>query len=303
MANKLKFSGQTGLAARAVITDRTNDDVWDGSDLVTYVDADFDDYKITLTELGHGNYSASMPSALPAGRYHIAYYDNDNDSDSIFQSLVDWDGTDLVEELETGSTSVTDICNMALSHLGIGKELANMETDTGENASACRRFYENCRDNMLSDFPWPFATVTTDLGLVEEDPNDEWSFSYRYPSNSLMLKRIFSGTRNDTIQSRVPYRITRDATGLLIFTDWEDATMEYTFKETDPGRFPPDFIMALSALLAFTIAPRIAKGDPFKLGDRAYNIYQVKLAEAKASAANEEVPDQTPESEFIRERA
>jgi len=126
-------------------------------------------YKITLTELGHGNYSASMPSALPAGRYHIAYYDNDNDSDSIFQSLVDWDGTDLVEELETGSTSVTDICNMALSHLGIGKELANMETDTGENASACRRFYENCRDNMLSDFPWPFATVTTDLGLVEED--------------------------------------------------------------------------------------------------------------------------------------
>lgn len=301
MANKLKFSGQSGLTAVAVITDRTNDDVWNGSDLVTYIDADFDNYKVSLTELGHGNYSADVPSALPAGRYHVAFYDDSID-EVIFQSLIEWTGTDVTEELETGDVSVTDICNMALSHLGIGKEIGNIETDDDEEAAAFNRFYENCRDILLRDFPWPFAMVTADLGLVEEDPTEEWAYSYRYPSNCLKLKRIQSGIRNDNQDSRIPYRVSRDDGGLLLYTDLEDAVIEYTFRETDPGRFPPEFVSALSFLLAFKMAPRLTAGDPFKLGDRAYQMYQVEIGKARASAGNEEVPGREPDSEFIRAR-
>lgn len=301
MANKLKFSGQSGITAVAVITDRTNDDVWDGSDLVTYVDADFEDYHVALTELGHGNYSADVPAALPAGRYHVAFYDDDSD-ESIFQSLIEWTGADITEELETGSVSVTDICNMALSHLGIGKEIGNVETDDDEEAAAFNRFYETSRDEVLRDFVWPFAMVTTDLGLVEEDPTNEWRFSYRYPSNALKLKRIQSGVRNDNMDSRIPYRITRDDGGLLLYTDLEDAIMEYTFRETDPGRFPADLVTALSFLLAFKMAPRLTKGDPFKLGNRAFEAYGMWIGRARSNAANEEVSEREPDSEFIRAR-
>lgn len=301
MANKLKISGQPGLTVVAVITDRTNDDVWNGEELVTYVDADFSNYGVALTELGHGNYSADVPTNLPIGRYHVAFYDDSSD-ENIGQSLIDWDGEEIVDDLSTGSVSVTDICNMALSHLGIGKEIGNVETDDDEEAAAFNRFYETTRDEMLRDFPWPFAMVTTDLGLVEEDPTTEWAYSYRYPSNSLKLKRIFSGIRNDNIDSRIPYRITRDDGGLLIYTDIEDATMEYIFRETDTGRFPPEFITALSFMMAFKMAPRLTRGDTAKLGTRSFEAAMLWINKAKANASGEEVPEKSPESEFIRAR-
>lgn len=301
MANKLKIAGQSGVALRAIIKDRTNDDVWDGADLITYVDADIDDYKITVAELGHGDYSVAVPSDLPAGRYHVVYYDND--SDEVFgQSFVEWDGSDVAEDLETGDVSVTDICNMALSHLGIATEVGNVETDRTEAAKAFNRFYQPTRDEMLEEFPYPWSMVTASLGLVEADPTDEWAYSYRYPSNCLKLKRIQSGIRNDNPDSRIPYRISRDSTGKLIYTDIPDAVMEYQFRETDPGRFNPLFVTALSFMVAYKMAPRMTKGDPFKLGNRAFESAQIWLGKAKASSAGEEVPEREPESELIRSR-
>lgn len=198
--------------------------------------------------------------------------------------------------------SETEIANLAISHLGVGKEISDLTTDRSQEALACRRFYATARDQVLRDFAWPFAMKTVALGLVEEDPNDEWGYSYRYPSDAVELRRIISGERNDNRQGRVPYRIGRDASGLLIFTDEEDAELEYTLRETDTGRYPADFVMALSLRLAVYIAPRLTAGDPFKLSMRALDLYNYELSQARANAANEEQPEEPPESEFIRER-
>lgn len=199
-------------------------------------------------------------------------------------------------------SSSTEIANLALSHLGVSKEIANLETENSAEANACRRFYEISRDATLRDFPWPFATKFVALGLVAEDPTDEWKFSYRYPSDCLRLRRLLSGNRTDHRQSRASYKITRDSSGLLLYTDLEDAELEYTLKETDTGRFPSDFTMALSLRLAAYIAPRVAEEDPFQLGQRALQLYQFELSRAQASALNEEQPDEDPQSEFIRGR-
>lgn len=311
MARKLQLSDTvSGSNIYATIRSRTNGYIWDGADLVVFVGANMANYDVACTEQGStGYYDVDVPEALPAGQYMVVFYtraggtpaqtDNAVDDGDYF---FDWDGTDIVEELETGSVSVTDICNLAISHLGVGKEVGNVETDDDEEASAFNRFYETTRDEVLREFPWPFAVKTVDLGLVEEDPTVEWAYSYRYPSNAIQLKRILSGIRNDNQDSRIPYRITRDDGGLLIYTDLEDATLEYIFRETDPGRFPSDFVTALSYLLAFKMAPRLTKGDPFKLGNRAYEAYMMAIGKAKADAANEEVSEREPESEFIRSR-
>ncbi len=200
------------------------------------------------------------------------------------------------------ASSTTEISNLAISHLGIGKEIANLETERSAEAQACRRFFAVARDTTLRDFAWPFATKINELGLVEEDPNNEWAFSYRYPTDCLMLRRILSGVRTDTHQSRVPYRVTRDASGLLIYTDMEDAELEYTIKETDVSRYPADFVMAMSFLLASYVAPRLTAGDPFKLGDRSLGLYVAELSKARTMALNEEQADQTPDAEMIRAR-
>jgi hypothetical protein len=117
-----------------------------------------------------------------------------------------------------------------------------------------------------------------------------------------LFHRILSGIRNDNRQSRVPFRIVRDVSGRLIYTDAEDAVIEYTRDETNPELFTPDFTLALSYFLAVQIAPRLTAGDPFKLSEKVLNFYLAHLSRAKAIARNEEQMEQEPESEFTRGR-
>ena len=198
--------------------------------------------------------------------------------------------------------SSTDIANMALGHLGVGKQISNIETEKSEDARSCKQFFNTTIQSMLRDFPWPFATVIQSLELVETDPNDEWGYSYRYPSNCLNVKRILSGSRNDTRLNRVPYKIVNDSSGQLILTDMTDAQIEFTKNIDATSHYPVDFSLAVSFRLAAYIAPRMTAGDPFKMGERAMKMYDYELRKAQSNAANEEQPDELPNSEFIEAR-
>lgn len=198
--------------------------------------------------------------------------------------------------------SATEICNYALSHLGSAKEIANLETEKSAEASACRRFYNLALEATLRDFAWPFATKIAALGLIEEDPNDEWGYSHRYPTDCLDVRRILSGLAQDTRQSRVPYKIGRDDGGLVVWSNYDDIQIEYTARSDDPSIYPADFIMAFSLRLALTIAPRILSGDPFQLRAKLEKSYNYEMQMARASAINEEQQAEEPESEFIRTR-
>ncbi len=198
--------------------------------------------------------------------------------------------------------SDTEIANLALSHIGIGKEIANLTTENSQEANASRRFFVPSRDEVLRDFPWPFATRFVTLGLIEDDPTEEWDFSYGYPSDAVRMVRLLSGIRNDNRQSKVSYKVVSGNSGREIYTDLEDAQAEFTFRETDTQRYPPDFVMAFSYKLAMRIAPRLTRGDPFKLQDRVLRFYMAEIAKAQATSANEEQVDEAPDSEFIRTR-
>lgn len=200
-------------------------------------------------------------------------------------------------------SSKVEICNLALSHLGIAKEVQNLENDAGQEAQACRRFYDNARDETLRDFPWSFATKFATLAVVEDAvTTDEWTYAYRYPTDALKIRRILSGSRNDSRQSRVPYKIVQDTAGLLLYTDMEDAVMEYTVKTTETTKFPVDFVMALSYRIAYYIAPRLTGGDPFKLGPQAMQNYARSLSKAAATNLNEEQVEEDVQAESIRAR-
>lgn len=190
---------------------------------------------------------------------------------------------------------------MALSHLGISREVA-IDTENSAEANACRRFFDIARDASLQEFPWPFATKIDDLSLVEEDPNEEWGYSYRYPSDCFNLRRILSGTRIDTKDTRIPYRISKDSTGKLIFTDLEEAQAEWTVRITDAAEFSPTFALALSFRLAVYIAPRLMAGNSSKRQQELMQLYMMHGEKAADLAANEEQPDIPPESEFITGR-
>ena len=198
--------------------------------------------------------------------------------------------------------SSTEICNQALRHLGVSKTIANLETSQESEAATCRAFYETTRDATLRDFNWPFATKIIELGLVEENPNDEWTYAYRYPSDCINFRRLQSGIRNETSAQRIPYKISRDDAGRLIFTDQQNAVAEYTMRITAAEEFTPDFVLALSFHLAMYIGPQINGAENTQAIERCERMYNFLMSKAQAQAGNEEQPDSLPEAEYIQVR-
>lgn len=197
----------------------------------------------------------------------------------------------------------TEIANMALAHLGSSKTIQDLDTENSKEAKACRTFYETVVDEILRDISWPFATQFVDLALVEEDPTDEWGFSYRYPVTCLMIRRILSGIRNDNRQSRVPYKIGSDDQGKLIYTDEPEASIEYTHtRGREISLWSADMITAVSYKLAARVAPLLTGGDPFKVQDLVLALEQRATKIAASNAFNEEQAEEIPDSEFIRAR-
>jgi hypothetical protein len=198
--------------------------------------------------------------------------------------------------------SSTEICNLALSHLGTGKRIADIETERSQEAATFRSLYDIVLDEVLRDYAWPFATKIDDLGLIEEDPNSEWSFSYRYPTDCVFFRKLLSGTRNETMNSLVPYKISNDDTGQIILTDLEDAEAEWTMRVSNSALFPADFTMAFSMKLAERASSTLLGGDPFSIGDKVASKYLRTVENAMAAAGNEEQKELKPESEFILAR-
>jgi hypothetical protein len=199
--------------------------------------------------------------------------------------------------------SKTNVCNLAIAHLGEGKMIANVDTDQSEEAAACRQVYELALRATLREYPWPFAKKIEALGLVETEPTAEWGYSYTLPPDCIRALRILSGDRNDDAQSKEPYWIMYGASSSLIYSDLAEADLEYVYFCEDVLRYPPDFIIALSYRIAILIAPRIASAttlaDTLSLLRKAHDR---EIGKAWATAAHEQQLDEPPDSEFERAR-
>ncbi len=225
--------------------------------------------------------------------------------------------------------SAVRICNMSLAHLAIGKPIVSL-VDGSQNATICNLFYQQVVEEVLRDFPWPFAwryAALTLVGGTEELPvNPDWQYSYRMPTDASAIHRLLTtqpntvsvdwdltapstNFRSDT--SRIPFAVGSDDDGGLVFCDQPvvDATdtslalpqVEY-ISETDVSLYAPDVAQAMAFKLAFYMAPALTGGDPFRLGARAAEMYEVTILKARGAASREHQNAPAPESEFIRVR-
>ena len=212
----------------------------------------------------------------------------------------------------------SEICNMALGHLGVKDWVINFQTDTSTEAECCRTYYYQAVREMLEDFPWPFATIFAPLNLIENCFSREREYAYAYPPNCIIIRRLFSKwgfNRNDDVQSRQKFKIIQTPNPAVpavagqpaqmmkvILADMCDLQVEYTGDDQIVSDFSPGFKKALSFLLAAYIAPQLTGGDPYKLGDRAAMEFKQALATAETHASNEEVDDPVRLGEFIDQR-
>jgi hypothetical protein len=192
----------------------------------------------------------------------------------------------------------TEISNLAISHLAIGIPIGAWDSDASVEAQALRMFYPIVRDQMLAAIEWPFAKKQSTLALVEEDPNDLWEYSYRYPADCLRFIRIVSGSRIDTTESVIPWA----RVGERIYCDESGAECEYIYRVASESLFSADFVTAFALRLAIAIAPRVIGGDSQALLKRLFQQYSMEMAIAQQNAANEAGYDVTPEAEYTRVR-
>lgn len=186
------------------------------------------------------------------------------------------------------------VANTALQRIGISQQITTL-ADTTSRARAINAVYADVRDRVLTDYPWAFAKRFATLTLVEESAGlawaSQWSRSFRYPTDALMIRRFLTSNGPDD-PDPPRFLIGSDDTGGLVYTDVlaADACVEYTLQVTattypdEPGSARV-FGSALAYLLAseISMALRVDAG----LGQANLQMYRLEIETARRLDANE----------------
>lgn len=197
--------------------------------------------------------------------------------------------------------SVVEICNRALSNIGNSRSI-NSLNEASKEAGECSLHFDACRDSVLADFDWNFATKRVALADTGAPPPD-WKFAYRYPTDCVRITEIMvPGVRNPTAAQRISYEVGADAggTGKLIYTDQEDAWLKYVGRVTDVNMYDAIFAEALAWRLAAAI--NMALTGNADLGNNALNMYGRVILSAGSHSLNESQEPVMPETEFTSAR-
>lgn len=168
-----------------------------------------------------------------------------------------------------------DICNMALSRLGV--ETIESLNEASEPARVCRQFYDHTRRNILRRFNWTFAIRRVHLAELSTKP-ENYLHSYRYPSDCLFLKSI-NTSDYDNIPAYTGWMLASDESGRLIYTNVEKASAEYVADIEDCSLFDEQFADILAWKLAADMAFKLTGNmQVAQMADQQYNALYLEAA-------------------------
>jgi hypothetical protein len=188
-------------------------------------------------------------------------------------------------------SSKLDIINMALSHLG-ATTIRDLDEDN-KKATTANLFYDSSVQFLLEAHPWNFATKRKSLEKLADDPNDQWGYSFKKPSDCLKGRWIESAS---TLAHTVDYRVE----GQSIFTNVDPSTLIYTYLEDKPGYFPGYFVKALAYHLAAEMCiPLTNKTTRYKF---LIDLYLKFFAEGQALDAQQNNENIQSDSKWVTVR-
>ena len=184
------------------------------------------------------------------------------------------------------AASVVDICNQALYLLG---QSAITALDEGTRpATICTLLWPEVRDMVLSDHPWNCAIHRDELAQSTTDPEYEYSYQYALPTDPYCL-RVLSTSNDDYVDSNGDPAYPWKVEGRYLLTDADTVKIRYIKRVTDVTQYPPFLVTAMAAKLASELAFPITRN--LNIHSQMEQLYQRKLADAKAVDAQEGTPD------------
>lgn len=200
--------------------------------------------------------------------------------------------------------SKTSIFNLALNELLLQRRIINADTDTSNECRVLETNWLVALYSTLEDLDLDSTTEDFTLELVEEDPNDNWLYAYKYPQNCAYFRRIKSLLRQDNRTSFIPKRVGMLNGSKVIFTNEYQAVAEIIPTDID--------LSSLSAMTGLAIARRLATlAAPLVVGKGANDLmksieakYVIAKGEAQEKDRNEnfDFPDPEIDSEFVAAR-
>ncbi len=189
------------------------------------------------------------------------------------------------------AASVVQICNLALSHLGAAAIVSL--TERSAEAMACALHFEPCRDSVLRDYPWNFATKRVVLAERSGEMRRDWGHVYSLPSDCLLARDLLPDA---------PFVIESNDQGTtrLLLTHQPQARLLYTARVEEPTLYDPLFVEALAWKLAVQICMPLTR-DKNSL-QLCQSLYLNTLSLAQRADGNEGQDDRPPEAEWILAR-
>jgi hypothetical protein len=202
------------------------------------------------------------------------------------------------------SYSKAGIFNLALGALLLERQVIDTATDRTKECRVLNTHWETALKTALAEMDLDSCSTTETLELITADPNDLWSYAYKYPSNCAFFRRIANSSKTDNRSTHIEKRLGSYSGQKVIFTNEYDASGEYIAADVDLATISGSAAMAIALKLAYLSAPLIVGKGANSLRTSLRDQYNLAKADAQALEGQESFSydDDEVTSEFVAER-
>lgn len=196
------------------------------------------------------------------------------------------------------------IYNLALGALLLNSQIQDPDSDKSKECKVLNLHYPTALIQTLQDLDLDSTSERKALELIEEQPNTEWLYAYKYPAKCAFLRRIVSGQRKDNRSTSIP-RSTGTLNGVkVIYTDESNAIAEYIHSDINLNSLNPSGGLALSYRLAFLSSSLLVGKGALNIKRSIMVDYAFFKAESQKHdrMENETFDDLAIDSEFVEAR-
>lgn len=171
--------------------------------------------------------------------------------------------------------SITDLYNMALTHVG-ARRIPSPDEQSNE-AAACNQFYVHSLDEVLQDHPWSCAAARATLAEIEGETLHPFDYRYALPVDPICLKvlsliDVKGGTYRD-----IPEQWEKE--GHTIYCNVSPCGIKFTSRVASVKDLDTHVAEIVAYKLAAKIAFRLTQSP--EIESRLINLYSAMLSEAK----------------------
>lgn len=150
-----------------------------------------------------------------------------------------------------------DICNNALIEAHQDATITNIDEDSVE-AERCRRIYAATRRELLSMYPWTFATKFVELARVSDNV-DGYKYAYKYPTEALRINNFYVNEAAFKARNFIPFELAEIKISIVngdkcILCDYEQPFIAENIDVEEEALLPETFCRLFYLFLAQKIS-------------------------------------------------